>query len=54
MPISGVEPECTRKNAYRGDTSLLKNGSIVLNLTIWNAAIYCTLVVQDIVMVGVR
>jgi hypothetical protein len=32
--------------------SLLKNGSPVLNLMIWNAAIYCTLVVQDIVIVG--
>jgi hypothetical protein len=32
--------------------SLLKNGSTVLNMMIWNAAIYCTLVVQDIVIVG--
>ena len=31
---------------------MLKNGSPVLNLMIWNAAIYCTLVVQDIVIVG--
>jgi hypothetical protein len=31
---------------------LLKNGSTVLNMMIWNAAIYCTLVVQDIVIVG--
>jgi hypothetical protein len=55
MPISGVESvEGARKNAYRGGTSSLKNGSTVLNLMIWNAAIYCTLVVQDIVMVGVR
>ena len=32
--------------------SLLKNDSTVLNFMIWNAAIYCTLVVQDIVIVG--
>ncbi len=53
MPISGLEPvEGARANAYRACASLLKNGSTVLNLMIWNAAIYCTLVVQDIVIVG--
>jgi hypothetical protein len=30
--------------------SLLKDGSPVLNLMIWNAAIYCALVVQDVVI----
>ena len=33
-------------------SSLLRNGSTVLNLMIWNAAIYCTLVIQDIVIVS--
>ena len=32
--------------------SLLMNGWPVLNLMIWSAAIYCTLVVQHIVIVG--
>jgi hypothetical protein len=53
MPISRVEPvEGTRANAYRACASFLKNGATVLTLMIWNAAIYCTLVVQDIVIVG--
>jgi hypothetical protein len=53
MPISVAGPvEGTRANAYRGFAGLLTNGSPVLNLTILNAAIYYTLVVQDIVIVG--
>jgi hypothetical protein len=53
MPVSVADPvEGTRANAYRGFAGLLTNGSPVLNLMIWNAAIYCTLVVQDIVVVG--
>jgi hypothetical protein len=40
--------------ADRQASLTLKNGSTVLNLMIWSAAIYCTLVAQDIVMVGVR
>lgn len=35
-----------------GFAGLLTNGSPVLNLMILNAAIYYTLVVQDIVIVG--
>jgi hypothetical protein len=41
-----------RANAYRGFADLLTNGSPGVNLMILNAAIYCTQVVQDIVVVG--
>jgi hypothetical protein len=41
-----------RQRISEARASLLRNGSTLLNMMIWNAAIYCALVVQDIVIVG--
>jgi hypothetical protein len=50
--LHAVEP-------VRIDTSIMASGSVALrlwqrNLTIWNAAIHCTLVVRDILIVSPR
>jgi hypothetical protein len=42
----------TSSETKSGRRSRNSSSRRLLNLTIWNATIYCTLVVQDIVMVG--